>query len=319
MGKIILIIIIILIVVGVGAYFVRQRTKMAADPEYAARVTRRKADRVAGRQRKKAERAEMKVKKAKFQEAIAPEKAEYVRAKQEYNARVDAAEGELKRATRDHERAVRDQERAIAEIEKRYSAPVASVGNLKLFLDHIATRDLTVTLNGTFTAQSMNGVDLLGAAANFPELALESISGEEVRPTSAGSTIGGVGAPESPWPVIVDPGYDYLLVRGTVVEMGSQPLLLCVPLDEKRREDGLAMVEHLNSTAASSEENDRARQDELQAAYDMLDRLNADTSRIEEAEELLERERADHQLVDEAQARLKKAEEAAREALDYRR
>ena len=51
----------------------------------------------------------------------------------------------------------------------------------------------------------------------------------------------------------------------------------------------------------------------------MLDRLNDDTSRIEEAEELLERERADHQLVDEAQARLKKAEEAAREALDYRR
>ena len=108
-------------------------------------------------------------------------------------------------------------------------------------------------------------------------------------------------------------------MRGTVVEMGSEPLLLCIPLDEKKREDGLAMVDHLNATAAASEENDRARQSELQSAYELLDRLNADTTKIEEAEGLLEQERADRQLVDEAQERLKKAEKAARDALDYHR
>lgn len=319
MGKVVFAIIIIVIIVAVAAYFIRQRTKMAGDPEYAARVTRRRADRVAGRQRKKAERAEMKVKKAKFQEAIAPEKAEYLRAKQEYNGRVDAAENELRRVTREHEKAIRDQERFIAEIEKRYSASVSSVGNLRLFRDHLATRDVTATLNGTFNAQAMNGGDFLAAAESFPEFILESISGEEVKPTAGGSIVGGVGAPEVPQRIVVDPGWDYLVVRGTVVEMGSQQLLLCIPLDERRRDDGLAMVEQLNSAAASSEENDRARQEELQSAHEMLDRLSADTEKIEEAEAALDRERADRGAIDEAQARLKKAEESAREALDYHR
>lgn len=319
MGKVILIIIIIVIVVAVAGYFVRQRTKMAGDPEYAARVTRRKADRVAGRQRRKAERAEMKVKKAKFQEAIAPEKADYVRAKQEYNSRVDAAEDHLRRMTREHEKVIREQERAISDIEKRYSAQVAAIGHLKLFLDHIATRDVTAMLNGTFTAQALNGNDLLAAVGSFPEFALAPISADNMKPASGGSVIGGIGSPEEPWPVVVDPGYDYLIVRGTVVEQGSQQLLLMVPLDEKKRDDGLAMVDHINTTAASSEANDRAKQEELQAAYEVLDRLNEDTEKIEEAQEVLDRERADHQAVDEAQERLKRAEQSAREALDYHR
>ena len=317
-GMIVLIIIIVVVIAGVG-FFILQRKKMGSDPAYAARVSEKRAAREQERQRKRVEKAELRAKRARYNEMITPEKTALQKARQEYNGRVGRAEDELKKLNRAHDKAIRDQEKAIADVDKRYTAQVEGVGGFKLYNDRIATRDYTVAINGTLRADIATGEELLaGGDASWPEFRfIKAVEGES-KPTGAGTVVGGLGRPETQLDVYVSREMSYLFVYGTAAEHGNAPINICIPLSERRIDEGTTIKESLNRLAQNVEGTRAAWQREIEDAKALLEQIRNDTAAIEDAADAVERERNNRQAVEEAEAALREAEARAQDELGYR-
>ena len=311
-----LIILIVVIIAAIGWYVMR-RKRMASDPAYAERINARRAAREQERQRKRVEKAELKAKKARYNEMIAPEKSAYQQARQEYNGRVDRAEDALKKLNKDHDRAIRDQEKALNEIEKRYTAQLASVGGVKLYVDRLATREFTVAMNGTLHAETATGEELLANADARPEFRfVEAVEGE-TKPTSSGTIVGGLGHSETPLDIYVAREMSYLFVHGTAAEHGSEPINICMPVRESKADEAAQLRDALNDAAGRAEQTQADKAREIDEAATRLEQIREDTAAIEEAAAEVERQRADRTALDDALALLNEAEARAQEELDY--
>ncbi len=308
--------IVVIALVAVAVLFIYQRIKMSRDPEYAAKVSKRMADRDLARQKRKVARAEFKVKKARYKEATAPAKAELNRAKADYNNRVKRAEDALRHANAEHEKAIRDQDKKISDITKRYSRELVAVGSTKLFVDRMEIQGSPIKLEAGFAAEVKRGTELLEAAA-YGDFRFAQTP-EDGRPSAAGVAVGGIGTPELPWEILARPDFCYLFVGGACSEYAGKPLNICVPLDDKRLDAGEKFAEQLALAAPSAADNERKRDAELAEAHVEKAQIEADTSAIAEAEAALAVERDNNQEVILAQQNLDQAEQKASIELDYR-
>ncbi len=309
--------IIAAVIVLLIALVVLRRFKMARDPEYAAKVNKKKAARELERQKRRLERAQMRIRRAKYEEAIAPAKRELLKAKQEHNARIARREDELHRLIKEHDKAIRDQEKLINEIEKKYSQYLDSVGNVKLFRDRLAVRDRVIRMNPTIFAELRLGADILSYGGRYSEFSFEA-DPEAESISGSGTMIGGIGVPEYPWPVSVDPKFHYLFIYGRAQELGGEHVNICIPLDERAYSGGQSFEAQLNQTAERSETMDRRRARELEEARIRLEEIKADTSGIDGVRAAIERERENKGGVEAAQRNLEAAEARAQKELDYK-
>ena len=312
-----LIIILIIVIIAVVAFFVWRFLKQSRDPEYAAQMSKKRAAKDIERQQRKLERAEQRALRARYEEAIAPAKADLLKAKQDYNSRIKRREDDLNKLQREHDRAIRDQEKAITEIEKRYSQHLITVNGIKLFADRISTREATVAINNTFFAEIKTGEELLNFGGKYSAFTIEQpVEGGEP-PLSGGTALGGIGVPEFPWRIIVNPEASYLFIMGTVVESGNEQFNMCVVLDARNRDDAAKLMEMLNQTSEKADTIERRKIKEIEDARNQLEQMKADTSALEEAEEALHREREDNAAVEDAQARYEEAQRQAQEETGY--
>ncbi len=308
--------IVVIVVVAIAVLFIYQRIKMSRDPQYAARVSKRAADRDLARQKRKVARAEMKVKKARYREATAPAIAQLNRAKADYNNRVRTAEDALRHANSEHERAVREQEKKISDIIKHYSRELATVGTLRLFVDRLEVQDSQISLNDSFKAEIKRGAELL-EDKTCGEFKFEEVT-EDTRPTTPGVPVGGIGKPEEAWVIHAKADFCYLFVEGTCSDYDGKPLEVCVPLDDKRLDAGDMFEKQLAIAAPAAADNACKRDVELEEAYEQKSQIEADTQAISQAEVKLEQEQQNNQEVIKAQQNLEQAEKAASEELGYK-
>ncbi|MGI6216516.1 MAG: hypothetical protein ACOYIK_02770 [Coriobacteriales bacterium] len=311
------IVILVIVVVVICLFFVWRRLKMGKDPEYAARIERKKSRRNLERQRKKVEKAELKEKRAKYREAIAPAQSELNKAKQEYNQRVNKAEDLLRHATHDHDKSVHDQEKVISDIAKKYSDYVSSLGSMKLYVDRLLVGDTTIKMNTTFRAEEMRGRDILDHGSSHKEFTFREAKDEKDEPTEGGSLVGGIGTPAISWEIIARPDYCYLFITGTAVEYGSNQVAICVPLDDDNLDQGDEFMRHLNEVSDKSEQNARARENETAEAQAKLEEIKNDTAAIDAAQKALDQESANKEAMMAAQLALDEAKKKASEEFGY--
>ena len=312
----ILLIIIVIVAAAAAVYFVWSRLKEGKDPEYAAKMSKRRAARDLDRQQKKVERAQEKVKRAKFKEATAPARAELVRAKSDYNNNVRKAEDNLRAANHAYEKAVKDQEHVIEDINKKYSAGISNVGSTKLYADRLEIQGTSLKINETYSANLVRGKELIDKQVVFPGFNISQIP-EGEKPSAAGSAIGGVGTPAVPWEVGARADYCYLLITGATAEYQGKKLNVCIPLDDRKLDAGSALEKGLNSVAPQAQDNEAKRSRELQEAQNKLESIKADTAAVQNAQTHLENVKADNAAVMYAQAALDEVEKQASEEFGY--
>lgn len=309
-------IIVLIVAVVLVAAFVLKRVKMARDPEYAARVNRRKAARELERQQRRMEKAQLRIKRAKYEEAIAPAKSELLKARQDYTARIDRLENELQKLIREHDKAIRDQERVINDIDKKYSQFLAQVARVKLYRDRLVVKDAVIRMNNSIFAELQQGYEIFQYGDRYPEF--EFVNKEEEGPRSTpGIMIGGVGLPDSPLPVFVEPDLCYLFVYGMAIERGGERINICIPVDTKSIDMIHSFIQQLNQTAQAAEDTERRRAQELDDAYSQLEAIKADTSQMDKKRAVIERESKDRSGIEIAQRKLAEAEEKAQQEFNY--
>ncbi len=308
--------IVVIVLAAIATLFIYQRIKMSRDPEYAAKVSKRAADRDLARQKRKVERAEMKVKKARYREATAPAIAQLNRAKADYNNRVRTAEDALRHANSEHEKAVREQEKKITDITKHYSRELSTVGTLRVFVDRLEVQDSQISLNDSFTAEIKRGAELLETQTYGEFKFIEAT--DDTRPSTPAVPVGGIGKPEEPWSIHAKPDFCYLFVNGICSDYDDKPLEICVPLDDRRLEAGDMFAKQLAIAAPAAANNACKRDVELEEAYAEKSRIESDTQAISQAETKLAQEQQNNQEVIEAQKNLEQVEKTASEELGYK-
>ncbi len=311
-------IVVAVAIVVVIALFVHKRLKMAKDPRYAAEVAKKAAAREFERQQKRLQRAEYRVKKARYEEAIAPEKNDLLKAKREYNARIDRREDELNKLIRARDKEIRDQQRVITDIEKRYGQHLATVGKARLFVDHLALDNVDVVMNETLFAEIRLGADLLAYGGRYKEFSFFEVDPEVQRASEPSGLIGGIGDSGAPWPVAVVPSLFFLFIYGTAVEYGGQKVNACIPLDEKTLQDGQNFEAFLNDTASKAQTTQRRKEREISEARGRLAEIENDTQAIDAAKAALERERENRRDIDVAQKAYEEAQIKAQADLDFK-
>ncbi len=316
MNLTVIIVIVVIVVVAVVAFLVHRHMRMGRDPEYAAKIGRQQASKNLERQQRKMERAQQREQKSRYEEAIAPEKANLLKARKEYNSRVDKREAELRKATREHDKAVHDQERVIADIKKEHSRYIGSIASIKMFADHLAVRETTVKINPTIRCSMEDGVHVADNAWKYSEFTFKK-GGEGERPSASGSLIGGIGKPETLLPVTTSVDFFYLFIYGTVPESDNAPINICIPLNNKNYDDGKGFMETLNSLSSNVVESDAEYNQKIADETAKLEEIKNDTAAIDSAQEALDREHDDHAAVDEAQQRYEEAKERAKAETGY--
>ena len=309
--------VVVIIVVVVAVVFIFRRMKMNRDPEYAAKVSKKSADRHLKRQQKKVEKAELKVKKAQYKEMTAPARNELTRARSDYNNRVKRAEDNLRHVNSEHEKALRDADKKIADITKKYTKYLGGVGSVKLCADRLEVQDATLKLNDSFGGEVLRGADILEGGCKYAEFRFVPVP-EDGKPTPVGQVIGGIGRPELPWEIVAKPDYCYLFLKGNCAEYGGKPLTICVPLDDKKLDAGNKVVEQLKGAAPIAVNNEERRAQELEEANAEKRQIEADTHAIERAEATLAREKGNNEAVLTAQHNLEVAERNASDQLGYK-
>lgn len=309
--------VVVIVVVVVAVLFIFKRIKMNRDPEYAAKVSKRSADRHLKRQQKKVEKAELKVKKAQYKEMTAPARNELTRAKSDYNNKVKRAEDSLRHANSEHDKALRDADKKIADITKKYTKNLGGVGAVKLYADRLEVQDATLKLNSSFSGEVLRGADILDKGCKYADFKFSAVP-EGSKPTAVGQVVGGIGRPELPWEITAKPDYCYLFLTGNCTEYGGKPLMVCIPLDDKKLDAGNKVVEQLKAAAPIAADNETRRAQELEQANAEREQIEADTSSIDRAEAALARTKDDNANVLAAQQKLDEIERQASETLGYK-